>query len=344
MAFDWLKSSKTNYAKAIEQLQVQLKKRRNDPRLQLQLAEVFIQAKREKEALPLLEAVADEFALEGFAARAIAILKRIRSIDPTNVTAEEKLAYLISQQDNPMPSPWQQRREERPALDIGMEEIDDSALGMEMIRDEPAAEVPEGQAPAAGVTAAAAPPAPGKVEVPFGFDLSDDSVRHEFLELLDVAFSAEAPAASAGTATGVAASPLFSDFRPDELMAVIRGLKLHTFEPGEIVVSEGEAGLSLFIVASGRARAYLRDRSGRNVQVRELVDGDFFGEIALMTGGNRTATITAQSRCELLELDRATLDGVAAAHPRVREVLQEFYATRANTSVDAASRPGGAHA
>jgi hypothetical protein len=337
MAFDWLKSSKTNYAKAIEQLQVQLKKRRNDPRLQLQLAEVFIQANRTKEALPLLDAVADEFALEGFAARAIAILKRIRAIDPENVQAEEKLAYLISQQDNPAPSPWRERREERPAFDIGMEEIDDSGIGMEVIRDEPAGEsAAEGPTPPAG-GAPAAPPA-GTLEVPFGFDLNDESVRHEFLELFDVAFSPEAPAASGGTASGVAASPLFSDFRPDELMAVIRGLKLLTFEPGEIVVSEGETGHSLFIVASGRARAYLKDRGGKNVQVRELVDGDFFGEIALMTGGPRTATVTALSRCELLELDRATFDSIASTHPRVREVLQEFYVKRVNTSLDAATR------
>jgi Tetratricopeptide repeat len=140
MALDWLKSrrNQASYAKAIEQLQEQLKKRRSDPRLQLQLAEVFIQANRKKEAVPLLEAVADEFALDGFAARAIAILKRIRAIDPENTQAEEKLAYLISQQDNPAPSPWRARPDERPGgLDIGMEEIsdDDHAIGMEPIDD-----------------------------------------------------------------------------------------------------------------------------------------------------------------------------------------------------------------
>ena len=44
--------------------------------------------------------------------------------------------------------------------------------------------------------------------------------------------------------------------------------------------------------------------------------------------------ITARTRCELLELGRAELDAVAKSHPRVREVLQEFYVKRVNTSVD----------
>src|SRR5262245_43331844 len=108
MALEWLKaslSSRNSYGKLIDQLQAKLKKKRNDPRLQLQLAELYIKANRVKDAMPLLEAVADDFALQGFAARAIAILKRMVALDPTHGQAEEKLAYLISQENNPAPSP-----------------------------------------------------------------------------------------------------------------------------------------------------------------------------------------------------------------------------------------------
>jgi hypothetical protein len=336
MALEWLKAGfrGRQYTKAIDQLQAQLAKRRSDPRLKLQLAELLIQAKRPGEALPFLESVADDFALQGFAARAIAVLKRIVALDPTNSQAEEKLAYLIAQENNPAPSPWRAAAEKSRGLEIGMEEVDDSAIGMEEL---PAGETDASAQPEAEGAHNSAPDAPGFADV----DLADPSVRHEFLSLIDMAFSPETPALTSGLSTGMAGSPLFGDFSPEELIAVMRGMRLVTFEPGEIIVSQGEAGQSLFVLASGQARAYLKDKQGRNVQVRELLEGDFFGEIALMLGSPRTATITARTRCELLELDRLQLDAIAKDRPRVRQVLQVFYAKRINTTVDGTLSPGG---
>jgi CRP-like cAMP-binding protein len=68
-------------------------------------------------------------------------------------------------------------------------------------------------------------------------------------------------------------------------------------------------------------------------------EGDFFGEISLLTGGPRTATVTAATRCELLELDRATLDEIARAHPRVLDVLRRFSEERAAATAGAAEPP-----
>jgi cAMP-dependent protein kinase regulator len=386
MVLEWLKEKTglqgRGYTKDIAQLQEQLKKKRNDPRVRLQLAEVLIQAKRNKEAVRLLESVADDFALQGMAARAIAILKRLDKLDPGNTEVEEKLAYLISQQDNPMPSPWRAKAAERAeaAFEIGMEEFADSGIfkiGMESGSDtdelppidpallnipspeapveaapleeeapparvEPALEEPALEEPVADpidvVRPVAAPspkpaptrrpPAPAPAPMPAfavvppppDLDLADDSLRNELIALIDIAFSDAPPVVPA-----VAGSPLFSDFRPDELMALIRGLTLHAFEPGEIVIAQGEPGDSLFILTSGTARAYMRDAKGRSKQVREMGEGDVFGEIAVMLAMPRTATVTAATRCELLELDRTTLDGISKSHPRVREVLQQFY-------------------
>jgi hypothetical protein len=362
MVLEWLKSGLQgrSYAKAIDQLQQQLKKKRSDPRLKLQLAEVLIQAKRNSEAAALLEAVADDFALQGMAARAIAVLKRLDKIAPGNAQVEEKLAYLISQEDNPMPSPWRSQVAERSAaVEFGIEEITDGGfeIGMEAaetpvepivpvrplpreraVEETPVAEpeaapppppsaAPRRADPVAAPLAAPdeAPPEAPATAVRASLDLRDDGVRHEFLALIDLAFTPESaenalPSSSTGT------SPLFADFRPDELLALIRGLNLHVFEPGEVLVTEGEPGESLYVLSSGRARAFVKDARGRNRQVREVGEGDVIGEIAVMTGMPRTATLIASTRCELLELDRPTLDQIATAHPRVREVLQQFYA------------------
>ena len=119
-------------------------------------------------------------------------------------------------------------------------------------------------------------------------------------------------------------SPLFDDFGEEELLAFIRGLQLEVHDPGDIIVGEGEQGDSLFILTSGIAKAFVRKGDGRFERARTLHDGDFFGEISILNGGKRTATITAATRCELLELDRRTLDEITVKHPRVREVMEAF--------------------
>ena len=68
--------------------------------------------------------------------------------------------------------------------------------------------------------------------------------------------------------------------------------------------------------------------------VRQLVEGDFFGEAAILTGQPRSATLTAASDCELLELDRPALDEIAQRKPRVWEVLVEFHKARRDNTLE----------
>ena len=126
-------------------------------------------------------------------------------------------------------------------------------------------------------------------------------------------------------------SPLFSDFNREELLAVIRGLNLLTFDPGEILMTEGEAGSSLLILTTGVVRAYVMNDMGHNVEVRTMEDGEFFGEISLLTGKPRSATITAATPCELLELNKTALDEISKDHPHVMQVVKEFHDQRSGS-------------
>ncbi len=128
---------------------------------------------------------------------------------------------------------------------------------------------------------------------------------------------------------GVLSSPLFGDFSREDLRAVIGGLQFLTFEPGDIIVGDGDAGDSLFVISTGRVKAFVKGAEGRYRQAREMGEGDFFGEIALLYGRPRTATVTAAESCELLCLERSTVESLAATRPRVREVLESFCTTRA---------------
>jgi CRP-like cAMP-binding protein len=133
-------------------------------------------------------------------------------------------------------------------------------------------------------------------------------------------------------------TPLFQDFTAEELVEVIRGLRLRHFEAGEIVVTEGEPGASLFVLTTGTLRAYVRNAAGRNVKVRDLSEGDFFGEVSLLRGTGRTATLTAATWAELLEIDRDTLNAISQRHPRVWTVLKGFYDRRAGSTLEIAAR------
>ncbi|HQZ16010.1 MAG TPA: cyclic nucleotide-binding domain-containing protein [Vicinamibacteria bacterium] len=185
--------------------------------------------------------------------------------------------------------------------------------------------------------APAAPAAPQVVQMTEAATMiaaMNDTDKGLFEDLLDTIESvlAEAPAAvSPRAATPRISSPLFADFSEADLVAVIQGLELATYGPGDILILEGDPGTSLFVITSGVVRAFVRQADGKNKQVREMGEGSFFGEIAVLSGKPRTATVTAKSTVEALILERKTLDNICKTHPSVRTTLQKFAAERLKT-------------
>src|SRR5512141_329108 len=101
MALAWFSGQKESladliarkrYGKAIEVLREQFSDGVRDPRMRLQLADVLVLAGRAREAAPILSALADEFAREGYAAKAIAVLKKVEKIAPGRADVERRLA------------------------------------------------------------------------------------------------------------------------------------------------------------------------------------------------------------------------------------------------------------
>lgn len=165
--------------------------------------------------------------------------------------------------------------------------------------------------------------------------MSDSLFAEELMGLVDDVFANisigdddAAPAAEDGGGARpggaqIVVSPLFKDFSVDEMVAVIAGLNLLTFERGAVILREGDPGNSLYMLTSGTVRAFVK-KAGKNVKVGDLEEGAFFGEVSILTGKPRTASVVAVERCELLELDRPTLDQITKTHPHVRDVLKEF--------------------
>ena len=88
--------------------------------------------------------------------------------------------------------------------------------------------------------------------------------------------------------------PLFEHFEKGDLERLARSFKERTFDAGSTVAGEGKTGAGFFVIESGEATV-----SVRGDERRSLGPGDYFGEIALLDDGARSATVTAVSdlRC-----------------------------------------------
>ncbi|HXZ57694.1 MAG TPA: cyclic nucleotide-binding domain-containing protein [Gaiellaceae bacterium] len=84
--------------------------------------------------------------------------------------------------------------------------------------------------------------------------------------------------------------PLFEHFDKGDLKRIARSFKERTFDAGSTVASEGKTGAGFFVIESGEATV-----SVHGDERRRLGPGDYFGEIALIDDGARSATVTAVS-------------------------------------------------
>jgi len=114
-------------------------------------------------------------------------------------------------------------------------------------------------------------------------------------------------------------------------------MDLEQHREGDIIITEGDLGSSMYVIASGEVKVYTRGtgKTGSSVYLAKLGEGDFFGEVSVLTGKPRTATITASQPTELLRLDKEKLDNALAKYPGIRKVLDEFYKKRAKHTVEA---------
>jgi len=122
--------------------------------------------------------------------------------------------------------------------------------------------------------------------------------------------------------------PLFSDLDERELQSLLPHVQCKTFLTGSLICREGERGDSLFVIGRGEVSITKRTRQGREVSVRNLREGNFFGEFGYFIDQKRHATVKAASECEIFEISRNTLDKMIETHPRLNEVLQNLFEER----------------
>ena len=118
--------------------------------------------------------------------------------------------------------------------------------------------------------------------------------------------------------------PLFSALSTEEFLAVLNGaMDAKTIRAGKAIVTEGEPGTSMYAIAQGTVSVWRKDQ-----RVAVMHDGDFFGEMALLSGAPRMASVKADTDVVVLEFPRESMGPVIARHPGVRAGLEQFHRER----------------
>ena len=118
--------------------------------------------------------------------------------------------------------------------------------------------------------------------------------------------------------------PLFSDLPPEAFIALFEHCPLRRAEPGELVVEQGSQGVSFFVICAGSAKVF-RSENGHRREIAALAEGTFFGEMALLSGAPRSASVEAASEdTQMLEIPGAVLTELSRKHPSIATALKKF--------------------
>ena len=122
--------------------------------------------------------------------------------------------------------------------------------------------------------------------------------------------------------------PMFEGLTEADRGALASSLRERRFAAGELIMSLGEAGASMFIVASGHINIHLPGEDSRRISLKDIAAGEYLGELALFDDKPRSASAVATTDAVLLELDRDTLSRYLVSHPSAALVLLRTLAGR----------------
>jgi cAMP-dependent protein kinase regulator len=121
--------------------------------------------------------------------------------------------------------------------------------------------------------------------------------------------------------------PLLSDLKEEELQTLLSRVQFRAFPKGSFLCREGEPGDSLMVICQGQVGVY-KHFEGQEVWIRNLKEGDCFGEFGFFLDRKRHASVKSLMECETIEITRNELEEIIRNHPRVEEVLEDLFKKR----------------
>lgn len=280
----------------------------HDLRARRALADCLKDLGRLEDAIAHYQALAGAYAAQGLLFRAIAVCKTILTLDPGHTETEVALAQLYARHDV----------QSDHALTVELP----IAMGAALVLDDDVIEAREDD------DDDEAPPLPVLVDA-IDADAADAEIDDDE-EIVDGDVLAALTVKAEGSIalSRPQAVPLFSGLSTARFTELVQALRCWQADAGAVIVAEGEPGDSVFVIARGAVAIQRTADDGSVVELAQMSDGDFFGEIAIMAQRPRAASVVALRTTELLEIDSTTLDELVQRDPHVKAALDGFCTRR----------------
>jgi len=110
--------------------------------------------------------------------------------------------------------------------------------------------------------------------------------------------------------------PLFEGLQPKQLKSLARWTTTRTYQPGQVVVNEGQIGMGLYCIQSGSVKITKRSANEER-EIRSMGAGESFGEISLLDDKTRSATVTAVEPTTAVLLDKSQFIAELKTYPEI---------------------------
>jgi CRP-like cAMP-binding protein len=127
----------------------------------------------------------------------------------------------------------------------------------------------------------------------------------------------------------LAGIPLFGESLDEAQLAMLAHKSSPViFPPGSILMTEGDFATSMFAIVEGTVAVSIAGQDGGERRIADLKAGDIVGEMSLMTGARRSATVTAKTEVVALEVTKFSLEAILAHAPELIHRFGEILARR----------------
>jgi CRP-like cAMP-binding protein len=110
--------------------------------------------------------------------------------------------------------------------------------------------------------------------------------------------------------------PLFQELQPKQIRSLARWTTTRTYSPDQVIVSEGQSGLGLYMIQDGLVKVTKHSAHGER-EIRTMGPGESFGEISLLDDKPRSATVTAVEPTTTILLDKSQFIAELRTYPEI---------------------------
>jgi DNA-binding NtrC family response regulator/Pyruvate/2-oxoacid:ferredoxin oxidoreductase delta subunit len=133
------------------------------------------------------------------------------------------------------------------------------------------------------------------------------------------------------TTSFLSRTSLFSSLSQTELKHLVDLLKSKEYPEGEIVFHQGDFGDSLYLICQGEVEVFIRNQEGAENTISRLKEGDLFGEMALLTGSLRSASVRVSRDALFLVLHKNDFEAFLTSHPHLALLFSKVLVERLQT-------------